>query len=154
LWPRYLRLGSRWQWHRPVRPHRVATHLWPAARRACKLYPDRTFGHRLHLIPQPDTREGCTCRRSTSFRAAVWVCRPMRHAPAGPELAAARWCASRGNGATIHSQRYARSKQLRQLVRRDPPRATRALVFSSLRLMKYPRRKRPLIQRTFISRSL
>ena len=89
---------------------RAASHLWPAARRACKLHPDRTFGYRLHLIPQAETREGCTCRRSTSFRAAVQVCRPMQHAAAGPELAAAHCFASPGNGATIRSQRSARSK--------------------------------------------
>jgi hypothetical protein len=38
--------------------------LWPAAQGAARLRPDQTFGYLLlRLIPQPDTREGCTWRQ-------------------------------------------------------------------------------------------
>jgi hypothetical protein len=64
--------------------------------------------------PSAETRiarpGGCTCRYGTSFRAAPWVSRPLRHAPAVRELVAVHCCANQDSGATIRSHRPALSK--------------------------------------------
>jgi hypothetical protein len=67
------------------------------------------------FVSEPASRiarptHGYTCKHSTSFRAATWVSPPVRHAPAGPEPVVDHCCARQGSGATIRSQKSARSE--------------------------------------------